>query len=29
VSERLRAPRLERTIGVIYRPEAERQSHYF
>lgn len=22
-------PRLERAIGVIYRPEAERQSHYF
>jgi erythromycin esterase-like protein len=29
VSERLRAPRLERAIGVIYRPETERQSHYF
>jgi erythromycin esterase-like protein len=25
----LRAPRLERAIGVIYRPESERQSHYF
>jgi erythromycin esterase-like protein len=25
----LRPPRLERAIGVIYRPEAERQSHYF
>jgi erythromycin esterase-like protein len=25
----LRAPRLERAIGVIYRPETERQSHYF
>jgi Erythromycin esterase len=27
--ERLRGPRLERAIGVIYRPETERQSHYF
>jgi predicted phosphoribosyltransferase len=25
-SERLRAPRLERAIGVIYRPDTERQS---
>jgi erythromycin esterase-like protein len=25
----LRAPRLERAIGVIYRPETERWSHYF
>jgi erythromycin esterase-like protein len=25
----LRAPRLERAIGVIYRPETERMSHYF
>jgi erythromycin esterase-like protein len=25
----LRAARLERAIGVIYRPESERQSHYF
>lgn len=25
----LRPPRLERAIGVIYRPETERQSHYF
>jgi erythromycin esterase-like protein len=25
----LRAPRLERAIGVIYRPETERHSHYF
>jgi erythromycin esterase-like protein len=25
----LRAPRLERAIGVIYRPETERLSHYF
>jgi protein-L-isoaspartate(D-aspartate) O-methyltransferase len=22
-------PRLERAIGVIYRPETERESHYF
>jgi erythromycin esterase-like protein len=29
VAERLRAPRLERAIGVIYRPDTERQSHYF
>jgi len=29
VAERLRAPRLERAIGVIYRPETERGSHYF
>jgi erythromycin esterase-like protein len=29
LAERLRAPRLERAIGVIYRPETERQSHYF
>jgi erythromycin esterase-like protein/predicted phosphoribosyltransferase len=27
--ERLRWPRLERAIGVIYRPESERISHYF
>ena len=26
---RLRAPRLERAIGVIYRPQTERFSHYF
>ena len=26
---RLSAPRLERAIGVIYRPETELQSHYF
>jgi erythromycin esterase-like protein len=26
---RLREPLLERAIGVIYRPETERQSHYF
>jgi erythromycin esterase-like protein len=25
----LSAPRLERAIGVIYRPETERLSHYF
>ncbi len=25
----LEEPRLERAIGVIYRPEAERASHYF
>ena len=25
----LGAPRLERAVGVIYRPETERQSHYF
>jgi erythromycin esterase-like protein len=25
----LREPRLERAIGVVYRPEAERASHYF
>jgi erythromycin esterase-like protein len=25
----LRSPRLERAIGVIYRPETELQSHYF
>jgi protein-L-isoaspartate(D-aspartate) O-methyltransferase len=25
----LKKPRLERAIGVIYRPESERQSHYF
>jgi erythromycin esterase-like protein/predicted phosphoribosyltransferase len=27
--EVLRTPRLERAIGVIYRPRTERQSHYF
>jgi erythromycin esterase-like protein len=26
---KLREPRLERAIGVIYRPETERASHYF
>jgi erythromycin esterase-like protein len=25
----LEEPRLERAIGVVYRPESERQSHYF
>jgi erythromycin esterase-like protein len=29
VSETLGEPRLERAIGVIYRPETERASHYF
>lgn len=29
VAEGLALPRLERAIGVIYRPETERQSHYF
>lgn len=29
VVEVLREPRLERAIGVIYRPETERVSHYF
>ncbi len=29
VREELEAPRLERAIGVIYRPETELQSHYF
>jgi erythromycin esterase-like protein len=29
IADSLRAPRLERAIGVIYRPETERQSHYF
>lgn len=29
VAEFLDEPRLERAIGVIYRPETERQSHYF
>lgn len=29
IAERLREPRLERAIGVIYRPETERMSHYF
>jgi protein-L-isoaspartate(D-aspartate) O-methyltransferase len=29
VREELASPRLERAIGVIYRPETELQSHYF
>ena len=29
VSEKLMKPRLERAIGVIYRPESELASHYF
>jgi erythromycin esterase-like protein len=29
ITNQLRAPRLERAIGVIYRPETERASHYF
>jgi erythromycin esterase-like protein len=29
VVDELLPPRLERAIGVIYRPETERQSHYF
>ena len=29
VAAALRGPRLERAIGVIYRPETERISHYF
>jgi erythromycin esterase-like protein len=29
VRETLRAQRLERAIGVIYRPQTERMSHYF
>jgi erythromycin esterase-like protein len=29
LSQALREPRLERAIGVIYRPETERASHYF
>jgi erythromycin esterase-like protein len=29
VQPHLMKPRLERAIGVIYRPETERQSHYF
>ena len=27
--DELRRPRLQRAIGVIYRPDTERQSHYF
>jgi len=29
VREAMAEPRLERAIGVVYRPETERQSHYF
>ncbi len=29
IADQLRAPRLERAIGVVYRPETERLSHYF
>lgn len=29
LADALREPRLERAIGVIYRPESERTSHYF
>jgi erythromycin esterase-like protein/predicted phosphoribosyltransferase len=29
IAQQLRNPRLERAIGVIYRPGTERQSHYF
>ena len=29
VQSALRVPRLERAIGVVYRPETERASHYF
>ena len=29
VTARLHDPRLERAIGVVYRPDTERQSHYF
>jgi erythromycin esterase-like protein len=29
VRELLSEPRLERAIGVVYRPETERYSHYF
>jgi len=29
VRDALSEPRLERAIGVIYRPKTERQSHYF
>ncbi|MGZ5873929.1 MAG: erythromycin esterase family protein [Bradyrhizobium sp.] len=29
ILQQLGVPRLERAIGVIYRPETERQSHYF
>jgi erythromycin esterase-like protein len=29
LADELRRPRLQRAIGVIYRPETERISHYF
>lgn len=29
MGEVLRTARLERAIGVIYRPQSERESHYF
>jgi erythromycin esterase-like protein len=29
VAQALARPRLERAIGVIYKPETERASHYF
>ena len=29
LADRLRVPLLERAIGVVYRPESERSSHYF
>jgi erythromycin esterase-like protein len=29
LAEALSSPRLERAIGVVYRPETERRSHYF
>jgi erythromycin esterase-like protein len=29
LAQALQAPRLERAIGVIYRPDTERRSHYF
>ena len=29
LADTLGPPRLQRAIGVIYRPETERQSHYF
>jgi len=29
IRERLAVPRLQRAIGVVYRPETERHSHYY
>jgi len=29
IVDRLSKPLLERAIGVVYRPQSERQSHYF